>query len=162
MNQCIHSSSLTNYYYHYYFYYYYYYYFFFLMLLLLGLDSSELITQLRAAHASGYVTAGLDVYAGALAIDWSDEWQSIWFYPSSSSSIPSLPSLSSSSSSLSSSSSSSFSSSLYHPGTIGDMQQLGIRESYKSKLQVLVSAAEAAEMILRVDDIIKCAPRQRQ
>lgn len=47
-------------------------------------------------------------------------------------------------------------------GTIGDMQQLGIRESYKSKLQVLVSAAEAAEMILRVDDIIKCAPRQRQ
>jgi chaperonin GroEL (HSP60 family) len=50
----------------------------------------------------------------------------------------------------------------HHAGTIGDMQQLGIRESYKSKLQVLVSAAEAAEMILRVDDIIKCAPRQRQ
>jgi len=75
-----------------------------------GLDSSELITQLRAAHVNGFVTAGLDVYAG----------------------------------------------------TIGDMQQLGIRESYKSKLQVLVSAAEAAEMILRVDDIIKCAPRQRQ
>jgi T-complex protein 1 subunit beta len=68
-------------------------------------------------------------------------------------------------------------------GTIGDMWELGIREAYKSKLQVylsanietssfinilcfceiqvLVSAAEAAEMILRVDDIIKCAPRQR-
>ena len=29
-------------------------------------------------------------------------------------------------------------------------------------IQVLVSAAEAAEMILRVDDIIKCAPRQRE
>lgn len=28
--------------------------------------------------------------------------------------------------------------------------------------QVLVSAAEAAEMVLRVDDIVKCAPRQRQ
>jgi len=28
-------------------------------------------------------------------------------------------------------------------------------------MQVLVSAAEAAEMILRVDDIIKCAPRER-
>ena len=27
---------------------------------------------------------------------------------------------------------------------------------------VLISAAEAAEMILRVDDIIKCAPRQRE
>ena len=39
---------------------------------------------------------------------------------------------------------------------------LGIREAYKSKLQVLVSAAEAAEMILRVDDIIKCAPRERE
>jgi chaperonin GroEL (HSP60 family) len=28
--------------------------------------------------------------------------------------------------------------------------------------QVLLSATEAAEMILRVDDIIRCAPRQRQ
>ena len=75
-----------------------------------GLDSSELITQLRAAHAAGQTSAGLNV------ID----------------------------------------------GTVGDMWSLGIRESYKSKLQVLVSAAEAAEMILRVDDIIKCAPRERQ
>ena len=41
------------------------------------------------------------------------------------------------------------------------MMELGIRESYKSKLQVLVSAAEAAEMILRVDDIVKAAPRER-
>merc|ERR1712070_561125 len=47
-------------------------------------------------------------------------------------------------------------------GCIADMNELSIRESYKSKLQVLVSAAEAAEMILRVDDIVKCAPRQRQ
>mmetsp|Transcript_11097 Transcript_11097/g.18622 ORF Transcript_11097/g.18622 Transcript_11097/m.18622 type:complete len:527 (-) Transcript_11097:135-1715(-) len=75
-----------------------------------GLDSSELVSQLRAAHAAGNTTAGLDVFKGA----------------------------------------------------VGDMQELGIRESYKSKLQVLVSAAEAAEMILRVDDIIKCAPRQRE
>jgi chaperonin GroEL (HSP60 family) len=28
-------------------------------------------------------------------------------------------------------------------------------------LQVLISAAEAAEMIIRVDDIIKSAPRER-
>lgn len=75
-----------------------------------GLDSSDLVTKLRAAHASGDKTAGLDVLKGE----------------------------------------------------VGDMLALGIRESYKSKLQVLVSAAEAAEMILRVDDIIKCAPRQRQ
>jgi T-complex protein 1 subunit beta len=75
-----------------------------------GLDSSELVTQLRAAHANGQSSSGLDVVNGCIA----------------------------------------------------DMWSLGIREAYKSKLQVLVSAAEAAEMILRVDDIIKCAPRQRE
>lgn len=47
-------------------------------------------------------------------------------------------------------------------GQIGDMAQLKITESYKSKLQVLISAHEAAEMILRVDEIIKCAPRPRR
>lgn len=75
-----------------------------------GLDSSELVTQLRAAHASGNKTAGLNVYEGK----------------------------------------------------VDDMWALGVREAYKSKLQVLVSAAEAAHMILRVDDIVKCAPRERQ
>eukprot|EP01038_Epipyxis_sp_PR26KG_P014882 gene14882-20014_t len=75
-----------------------------------GYDSSDLVTQLRAAHARGETTAGLDMLNGAVA----------------------------------------------------NMQELGVRESYKSKLQVLVSAAEAAEMILRVDDIIKCAPRRRE
>jgi len=75
-----------------------------------GLDSSELTTQLRAAHAQGNSTAGIDIKTGL----------------------------------------------------VGDMWALGIREAYKSKLQVLVSAHEAAEMILRVDDIIKAAPRERQ
>lgn len=46
--------------------------------------------------------------------------------------------------------------------TIGSMEELGVIESQQLKLQVLRSAAEAAEQILRVDDIIKCAPRQRQ
>ncbi|KAF4316443.1 hypothetical protein BBO99_00008496 [Phytophthora kernoviae] len=75
-----------------------------------GFDSSELVTQLRAAHHRGETTAGLDMRTGC----------------------------------------------------VGDMETLGIREALKSKTQVLFSAAEAAEMILRVDDIIKCAPRQRQ
>ena len=44
-------------------------------------------------------------------------------------------------------------------GTVGDMDALGITESFLVKRQVLLSAAEAAEMILRVDDIIKAAPR---
>ncbi|NXT24940.1 TCPB protein, partial [Syrrhaptes paradoxus] len=44
-------------------------------------------------------------------------------------------------------------------GIIGDMSVLGVTESFQVKRQVLLSAAEAAEMILRVDDIIKAAPR---
>jgi len=75
-----------------------------------GYDSAELVTQLRAKHAAGCNTYGLDMYNG----------------------------------------------------TIADMMELGVTESYKSKYQVLMSASEAAEMILRVDDIIKCAPRQRE
>jgi len=46
-------------------------------------------------------------------------------------------------------------------GTVGDMQQLGITESFQVKRQVLISASEAAEMIVRVDDVIRSAPRQR-
>lgn len=46
-------------------------------------------------------------------------------------------------------------------GKIGCMKELGITESYVVKRQVLMSAAEAAEMILRVDNIIRCAPRRR-
>lgn len=46
-------------------------------------------------------------------------------------------------------------------GAIGDMVEMGICESHQVKRQVLISAAEAAEMILRVDDIVQCAPRQR-
>jgi len=75
-----------------------------------GFDSTQLVTELRAAHHEGRSTSGIDVRTGA----------------------------------------------------VGDMMSLGIRESYKSKRMVLTSAAEAAEMILRVDNIIKCAPRQRQ
>jgi len=47
-------------------------------------------------------------------------------------------------------------------GTVGDMAELGIMESFRSKEQSLLSAAEAAEMIIRVDQIVKSAPRQRQ
>jgi T-complex protein 1 subunit beta len=77
-----------------------------------GCDAAELIAHLRAAHASGNNTYGLDVTSTA-------------------------------------------------KGSIVDMKTAGIRESYKSKLQMLLSASEAAEMILRVDDIVKAAPRRR-
>lgn len=46
-------------------------------------------------------------------------------------------------------------------GCVGNVQELGITESFRVKSQVLSSAGEAAEMILRVDDILKSAPRQR-
>jgi len=75
-----------------------------------GYDSAELVTRLRAAHAAGNVSFGLDMYNG----------------------------------------------------TVGDMRELGVMESFKSKLAALLSASEAAEMILRVDDIIRAAPRQRE
>ena len=47
-------------------------------------------------------------------------------------------------------------------GTLGDVRELGVVESYKMKERVLMGASEAAEMLVRVDSIIKCAPRQRQ
>ena len=68
-----------------------------------GYDSAQLVSELKALHAQGNHTAGLDMYQGIT----------------------------------------------------GDMVQLGITESFSVKQQVLLSAAEAAEMILRVDDIIK-------
>jgi len=74
-----------------------------------GYDSSELISQLRAAHASGLKTYGLNMDIGR----------------------------------------------------VEDVQKLGITESFHLKRQVLLSASEAAEMILRVDDILKAAPRKR-
>jgi T-complex protein 1 subunit beta len=41
------------------------------------------------------------------------------------------------------------------------MDDLKVTESFKVKRQVLLSGHEGAEMIMRVDDILKAAPRQR-
>ena len=49
-----------------------------------------------------------------------------------------------------------------HKGVIGDMKALGITECLRVKEQALLSACEAAEMILRVDHILTCAPRRRE
>ncbi|CAF3739613.1 unnamed protein product [Rotaria magnacalcarata] len=73
-----------------------------------GYDSSELISNLRAAHASNKSTFDME------------------------------------------------------NGTIADMAQLGILESFHLKKQVVISAAEAAEMVLRIDNIIRAPPRPRQ
>ncbi|XP_044376177.1 T-complex protein 1 subunit beta [Triticum aestivum] len=75
-----------------------------------GLDSAELISQLRAEHHKVNSTAGIDVISSGL----------------------------------------------------GDMQKRGICEAFKVKQAIVLSATEAAEMILRVDEIITCAPRRRE
>ncbi|KAK4370578.1 hypothetical protein RND71_010053 [Anisodus tanguticus] len=47
-------------------------------------------------------------------------------------------------------------------GQVGDMAELGISEAFKVKQAVLLSATEAAELILRIDEIITYAPRRRE
>lgn len=46
-------------------------------------------------------------------------------------------------------------------GYVTDVVSLGVIESFNVKMSMVSSAAEAAEQIIRVDDIIKSAPRQR-
>ncbi|CAG9327290.1 unnamed protein product [Blepharisma stoltei] len=47
-------------------------------------------------------------------------------------------------------------------GCVGNMEDLGIKECLRVKEQALLAASEAAEMILRVDEIVKAAPRRRE
>ncbi|CUM67489.1 uncharacterized protein PRCAT00005186001 [Priceomyces carsonii] len=44
-------------------------------------------------------------------------------------------------------------------GTVADMRDLGVVESFKLKRAVVSSAAEASEVLLRVDNIIRAKPR---
>ncbi|KAF4653004.1 T-complex protein 1 subunit beta [Perkinsus chesapeaki] len=46
-------------------------------------------------------------------------------------------------------------------GEVASMSELRICESYRSKLSQLCAATEAAEQVVRVDNIIRNAPRQR-
>ena len=46
-------------------------------------------------------------------------------------------------------------------GCVACMMENNVTESFKVKRQVLLSGHEGAEMIMRVDDILKSAPRQR-
>jgi T-complex protein 1 subunit beta len=77
-----------------------------------GLDSSALVTELRAEVYRGMMSSGLDLMSPG--------------------------------------------------GGITDMRDLGVIESYKLKRAVVSSASEAAELLLRVDNIIRSAPRKRE
>lgn len=88
-----------------------------------GYDSSDLVSKLRAAHYEGQADAGLSEY--------SLRFYGLGVYDSSGSDdvFDMFADM--------------------NEGIIGSMKQLGVTESYKLKRQVVLSASEAAEMILR-------------
>lgn len=79
-----------------------------------GLDSSDLVSRLRAAHFNGQHHSGLGIH---------------YFTTAARAIKCSLVDL--------------------NNGTVTSMRDLGVTESFKLKRQVLLSASEAAEMILR-------------
>jgi T-complex protein 1 subunit beta len=99
-----------------------------------GYDSQELVAQLRAAHYGDVHKEWIYKTEAAAEVEADNRTDYTWF------STAGLD---------------------MDKGTIGDMSALKVTEALKSKMQVLISAHEAAEMILRVDDIIRNAPRQR-
>lgn len=74
-----------------------------------GLDSAELISQIRAEHNMGNKKCGIDIENGRIA----------------------------------------------------DVYEMGVIEPLSVKMCMISSATEAAEQLLRVDVIVKCAPRPR-
>jgi len=75
-----------------------------------GMDAPEIVASIRAAHARGQKTYGLDIVNRCAA----------------------------------------------------DVEKLGITESFKVKSQIVISATECAEQILRVDEIVKCPPAKQR
>ena len=49
-----------------------------------------------------------------------------------------------------------------YKGTIDCMKNLGVTECFRVKEQAINAASEAAELIMRVDNIVRCAPRKRE
>ena len=116
-----------------------------------GLDSAELISELRAAHASDDTKLGVDVVLGK-AGDMSElgifECYRVRTVPrafhlrSRTITLYLLPAVQ------------------FHCRLSRSLVTYCLYLT-QVKEQIILSATEAAEMILRVDDIIKCAPRQR-
>lgn len=84
-----------------------------------GYDSSDLVSRLRAAHYDGQRDAGLGELTRKV------EKRAVCLTSGRPLHVD------------------------MNEGTIGSMRKLGVTESYKLKRQVVVSASEAAEMILR-------------
>ena len=101
-----------------------------------GHDSSDLVAKLRAAHYEGQSDAGLGESRPAVS-----------FSPSSQRADSLHPHIHPYSHHCSTPFARLFSD--MDKGEIASMRKLGVTESYKLKKQVVVSASEAAEMILR-------------
>jgi len=110
-----------------------------------GLDAAEVVTRLRAAHAADPAgcTAGVDVRGSASGGRGGEGGKG-------SSSAP----IASDGGALNLADAAAVG--------VGCMKTAGVTEAFRVKRQVLLSATEAAEMILRVDDIVKAAPRPRE
>lgn len=113
-----------------------------------GLDASEVVTRLRAAHAADPegCTAGVDVRGSSSGGRGGEGGKS----GSGSTSAP----IASDGGALNLAAAAAVG--------VGCMKRAGVTEAFRVKRQVLLSATEAAEMILRVDDIVKAAPRPRE
>ena len=112
-----------------------------------GLDAAEVVTRLRAAHAADPegCTAGVDVRGSASGGRGGEGGRT-----GSASSAP----IASDGGALNLADAAAVG--------VGCMKTAGVTEAFRVKRQVLLSATEAAEMILRVDDIVKAAPRPRE
>ena len=112
-----------------------------------GLDAAEVVTRLRAAHAADPegCTAGVDVRGSASGGRGGEGGKS-----GNSTSAP----IASDGGALNLAGAAAVG--------VGCMKRAGVTEAFRVKRQVLLSATEAAEMILRVDDIVKAAPRPRE
>lgn len=115
-----------------------------------GLDAAEVVTRLRAAHAAdpSGCTAGVDVRGSASGARGGRGENGKGGVVSSSAPIAS------DGGALNVADAAAVG--------VGCMRTAGVTEAFRVKRQVLLSATEAAEMILRVDDIVKAAPRPRE
>ena len=125
------------------------------------------MTQLRAAHARGETSAGLDVVKGEVGDMWAlgirEAYKSKLQVRVGALGVGSCCAVSAKlyTSALWLGLGLQVKASAYTRFMLGDFLLSVIVSPMCCCVQVLVSAAEAAEMILRVDDIIKCAPRER-
>ena len=125
-----------------------------------GFDSTELVTQLRAAHVKGDKSAGLDMVRGTIG-DMKEMGITESFKVKCQVCVAPALALCCFVAATECRDFQRVSSSLHGVWPVPCCCCNGARPEVSAVGQSLVSAAEAAEMIIRVDEVITCAPRQR-